>query len=566
MRVRRTLGVAIAVLIVFAGGMVAGTFWLGPFVRQVVGAGESETMAQRGAQAQPEPAEGKKVLYWKSPMIPGEIHAEPGKDSMGMDLVPVYEGEAPGPGQIEIAPMTEQNMGVRVQDVKQGPLVKSVRTVGYVDYDETSLATVTTKVDGWIEKLWVDETGAQVHEGDRLFDLYSPALYAAQQGYLAALRGVQKEDVPAVPRSLTDSKALVEDARTRLEYFDVSAAQIDELRETGTIRKTVTMHSPFTGIVVHKSVVEGEKVHAGADLLRLADLSSIWVMGRVYEYDLPYVHEGQEALMTLSYLPGKTFRGRVAYVYPFLEEGTREITVRMEFHNPSYELKPGMYATVSLRTEVDSDATLVPDTAVIDTGTRTVAFVKTAPGRFEMRELATGLRGEGHVLQVLSGLSPGEQVVVSGEFLIDSESRLRESAMKFLAPGKQDAESNAPPEQEAPEQEKPGQEKPGQAGDAETPAVKKFGADGELRYVCPMPEHASILYDAPGSCPLCDKTMKLVPLRERKGDEGRELRVLYWTCPMPEHASVHEARPGKCPMCGMTLVPVHAGSEARKER
>jgi len=441
--------------------------------------------------------------------------------------------------------------------VKQGPLVKSVRTVGYVDYDETSLTAVTTKVDGWIEKLWVQETGAQVHKGDRLFDLYSPALYAAQQEYLAALRGVQTQDVQSVPRALVDSKALVKDARTRLAYFDVSETQIAELERTGTIRKTLTVHSPFTGIVVHKDVVEGERVRAGANLLRLADLSRVWVMGKVYEYDLPFVHEGQEVLMTLTYLPGKTFRGRVTYVYPFLETRTREITVRMEFHNPGYELKPGMYATISLRTEVDPNATLVPDTAVIDTGVRSVAFVRTSPGHFEMRQLKLGVRGDGNVLQVLSGLAPGEHVVVSGEFLIDSESRLRESAMKFLAPGKGEAKH---------EKHDKAEPRTGAGKGEKTATGKAAKVVGELRYACPMPEHASILYDAPGPCPICGDAMQLVPLHVQKGDEGRRLPVAYWTCPMPEHASVREPRPGKCPICGMTLVPVRkAGAQPRKK-
>jgi len=480
----------------------------------------------------------RKILYWKSSMIPGEIHKEPGKDSMGMDLIPVYEDEAAAAGAIQVDPVTEQDMGVRVDQVIEGPLVKNVRTVGFVDYDETTLATVTTKVDGWIEKLYVDQTGVQVHKGDPLFELYSPELFSAQQEYLAALRNVQKKDVPSIPRSRMDSEGLVRDARQRLAYFDISPEQIAKLERTRKVRKTLTIRASFTGIVTHKNVVEGQKIKAGMDVFRIADLSTVWVMGKVFEYDVPYVRLGQEALMTLSYLPGKTFRGRVTYVYPYLEAKTREVPVRMEFHNPGYELKPGMYATVTLSSKVADRATLVPDVAVINTGLRSVVFAMPEPGRFEAREVKIGLRSEGNRLQVLSGLAPGETVVVSGQFLLDSESRLREAALKFTEPGKV---SGATPVKAVTEAAlAPGSE-------------HQDTSQEELYYVCPMPEHAAILYDKPGNCPICG--MKLVPVR-RRADRVETPRIAYWTCPMPEHSFVHKSGPGKCPICGMSLIPV----------
>ncbi len=491
-----------------------------------------------GIAAANAPSGERKVLYWKSSMIPGEIHQEPGKDSMGMDLVPVYADEAAGAGAIRIDPVTEQNMGVRTDEVIEGPLVKTVRTVGFVDYDETSLATVTTKVDGWIEKLHVDITGAQVHAGDPLFDLYSPALFSAQQEYLSALRNLQKKEVPAVPGSRLDSEALVRDARTRLEYFDISPAQIGEIERTGTPRKTLTIHAPFTGIVTHKNVVEGQRVMAGTELFRIADLSTVWVIGKVFEYDVPYVRLGQEAFMTLSYLPGRTFHGRLTYVYPYLDAKTREMSIRMEFHNAGYELKPGMYATVTLTSELASKATLVPDVAVIDTGTRAVAFTMPEPGRFEPREVEVGVRSENNYLQVLSGLVPGERVVVSGQFLLDSESRLREAALKFMEPG---AAGGAIPIETVTERAAHGREHTAE------------GESQQLYYVCPMPEHSDILYDEPGKCPICG--MELVPVRRRAGHVEKP-KILYWTCPMPEHAFVHEPGPGKCPVCGMSLIPV----------
>jgi Cu(I)/Ag(I) efflux system membrane fusion protein/cobalt-zinc-cadmium efflux system membrane fusion protein len=491
--------------------------------------------------ATPKAAGDRKIAYWKSSMIPGEIHTEPGTDSMGMELVPVYEDEVATAGTIRIDPVTEQNMGVRVAEVIRGPLNKTVRTVAFIEYDETTLAAVTTKVDGWIEKLYVSETGVQVHRGDPVFELYSPALFSAQEEYLAAIRNRQRNDVAAVPRSRLDSRALVRDARTRLEYFDISAEQIAELERTGTIRKTLTIRAPFTGIVVHKNVVEGQMIKAGLDIFRIADLSTVWVMGKVFEHDLPYVQLGQEAFMTLSYLPGRTFRGRVTYVYPYLEAATREVSIRMEFHNPGYDLKPGMYATVTLTSERMREATLVPDMAVINTGVRSLVFVMQEPGRYEPREVQVGLRGENAHLQVLSGLAPGETVVVSGQFLLDSESRLREAALKFLKPGVTDGS--------APIEATTAAAHEGNVG-LRIPAAQP---EARLAYVCPMPEHVDILYDNPGTCPLCG--MKLVPVERRAGHTDPP-RIAHWTCPMPEHAAVQEPGPGKCPICGMSLVPV----------
>lgn len=502
--------------IVAVGVLSLATFGLGAWASQRWGAslfGGAEDSAGGMSMGPSMQAEsGKKVLYWKSSMVAGEIHQEPGKDSMGMDLVPVYEGEGSGPGQIEIDPATQQNMGVRLGKVTKGPLVETVRTVGYVDYDETTLGVVTTKVDGWIEKLHVEETGAQVHAGDPLFEIYSPALFSAQEEYLVALKSLQTTDVSIVPRAKLDSESLLQDARTRLEYFDVPQEVIEELERTRVAKKTLTLRSAFTGIVTHKNVVEGQKVMAGHDLLRIADLSRVWVLGRVYEYDLPYVRVGQDARMTLSYLPGKTFLGKVTYVYPYLKEGTREISVRMEFFNPGYELKPGMYSTIHLRTEIDPEATLVPDVAVIDTGERSVVFVAKGSGRFELRDVRTGLRSEGDRIQVLSGLTPGEEIVLSGQFLLDSESRLREAALKFLDPGGDDSTSPTAHEMQQTEMQHIAD------ADSDMPAM------APQQYVCPMPEHQSVLYEAPGDCPICGDSMQLVPAAQDRASQERSDR------------------------------------------
>lgn len=585
MKVRKLLGLGLLMLVVFAAGVAVQRFWLpaanvaGPEHQHAgtdtgdVEGGETASWYTCGMHpevvqdhpgdcpkcgmklqpmaldravgmglAKPEEAANaageRKILYWKSSMIPGEIHQEPGKDAMGMDLIPVYDDQAASAGGIRIDPVIEQNMGVRIDDVIRGPVVNTLRTVGIVAYDETSLAVVNTKVDGWVEKLYVDETGVQVHKGDPLFELYSPALFSAQEEYLVALRNLQENDIPSVPRARMDSEGMLRDARTRLEYFDISPAQIAALERTRKVKKTLTLHAPFTGIVTHKNVVDGERIMAGMELFRIADLSTVWVIGKVYEQDVPYVRLGQEAFMTLTYLPGKTFRGRVTYVYPYLEEKAREVSVRMEFHNPGYELKPGMYATITLTSELVDEATLVPDVAVIRTGLRSVAFVLTAPGRFEAREVQVGVRSENNHLQVLSGLAAGEKVVVSGQFLLDSESRLREAALKFLEPGKVDSATSL--------------KQAAERAEAATGAPAEHG-EGDLFYACPMSMHVDILYTKAGPCPLCG--MQLVPVRRHQGHVEAP-GIAYWTCPMPEHGQVHEKGPGKCPICGMSLIPV----------
>lgn len=369
------------------------------------------------------PAERKIKLY-KSTMMAGEINQRPGKDSMGMDMVPVYEEETAAPTEsavITIDPVTMQNMGLRTVLVTRGPLRRIIRTVGTIDYDETALADVTLKTKGWIEKLFVDTTGQEVHKDDPLFALYAPDLVTAQQEYLIALH--------------SGVASLKASALRRLQNFDISAAQITALEKTGEVRKTLEITAPRDGIVVEKMAFQGQMADAGMKLYRLADLSRVWVQSPVYEQDLPLVRVGQEAEVSLTYLPGQTFRGRVAYVYPTLDDKTRTARVRMEFPNPERALKPGMFAKVTLHTEAEKATVLVPDTAVLRSGEKNTVFIARDGGKFEPRTVVLGARGEGDSYQVLSGLKEGERVVVSGQFLLDSESQLKEAIQKMAEPG-----------------------------------------------------------------------------------------------------------------------------------
>jgi Cu(I)/Ag(I) efflux system membrane fusion protein len=374
--------------------------------------------------------------YWTCGMHPWVILPEPGKCPIcGMDLVPLDPNKFKG--EIAISPVVVQNMGVRIEEVTSGPLVKTIRTVGIVDYDEETVRDVNTKVSGWIEKLFVDSLGAAVEKGEPLFSLYSPQLFSAQEDYLIAAKAGRSRSGPD----------LREAARTRLEYFDITAKQIEVLRRAGKPQKALDVGSPFSGVVIAKHANEGMKIEPGMQVYRIADLSKVWVIVTVYEYQLPYVQEGQDALMTLPYIPGVKFEGKVVYVYPYLDKKTREAQVRLEFENSDGLLKPGMFANVELRNELASEKTLVPRSAVIDTGARQIAFVSLGEGRFEPRKVETGVSTDDGKVEVLSGLNPGEMVVTSGQFLLDSEANMREALAKMVT-GEPAAEQKAEVEAE----------------------------------------------------------------------------------------------------------------------
>ncbi|HZT22494.1 MAG TPA: efflux RND transporter periplasmic adaptor subunit [Verrucomicrobiae bacterium] len=380
-------------------------------------------------QTDPASATGKgKILYYKSTMIPGETSPVPAKDSMGMEMVPVYANEAAAANSSEIAvdPVTIQEMDIRTTPVVRGPLRRTIRTVGTIDYNETALADVTTKFKGWIEKLDVDATGELVHRGEPLFEIYSPELYSAEVEYLLTLRQTSTNDPGAA--------VLRETAANKLKFFDISDAQIAALAKSGAPKKTLEILAPADGFVIQKNVVQGQMVNAGATLYQLADLGVVWVYAQIYEQDLPYIQLGQEAVIRLVSMPDREFHGRVTCVYPNVDEKTRTARVRMEFENPGYFLKPGMFVSVQITSELKPDSLLIPDSAIVRSGEKNTVFVALPGGKFDPRTVVLGPEAEGDRYEVVSGLEPGERVVTSGEFLLDSESQLREAIQKMREP------------------------------------------------------------------------------------------------------------------------------------
>lgn len=392
-----------------------------------------------------DPKNGKKIKYWVAPMDPTYIRYEPGQSPMGMDLVPKYEeeGEKEATSDIRIDPVTVQNMGVRTAKVTRKPLTKSIRALGTITYDERRIHAVNTKFDGWIEKMHVDFEGEAVRRGQPLFDIYSPKLVTAQEEYLLAKRQYDTLSDSPYESVRNSAERLLQASRKRLEYWDISKWQIKHLEQTGQAAKTITIHSPASGVVIKKNALEGHFVKAGQHQYDIADLSKVWVDVEIYEYELPFVKVGMPARMELSYLPGKSFTGKVIFAYPFLTPKTRTARLRLEFDNSDFQLKPDMYANVFLKSSIADNAVVVPQQAVIDSGVRKLVFVAKGKGRFEPREVTIGAEGEDGTFQVLEGLNGGEEIVISAQFMLDSESRLREAVQKMLnatAPGGSDAD------------------------------------------------------------------------------------------------------------------------------
>jgi Cu(I)/Ag(I) efflux system membrane fusion protein len=305
------------------------------------------------------------------------------------------------------------------------PLEKIIRTVGRVDYDEKRLVTVSPKIGGWIEDLFVDFTGRFVMKGEPLLTIYSPELVSTQEEYLIALQAKRDLVKSPFPEVAGSGNSLAESAKRRLKLWDITDDQIRILEETGQPKKTLTLYSPFSGFVLEKSAYKGMNVMPGMALFKLADLSVVWVLADIYEYELPFVRLGQQASIQLSYLPAETFIGKAIYIYPSLNPETRTAKVRFEFPNPYGKLKPEMYANVEIKVHLGQKVA-VPEGAIIDTGIRQMTVVDKGSGYFEPREVKVGAKVDNYY-EVIKGLKVGERVVTSAAFLIDSESKLKEA-------------------------------------------------------------------------------------------------------------------------------------------
>jgi Cu(I)/Ag(I) efflux system membrane fusion protein len=355
-------------------------------------------------------------------------------DMPGMEKKPMGEPRGPKdegqegpleevPGMVTVPLERLQMIGVKYQPVTKRPLEKLIRTVGRVAVDERKLAKVTIKFHGWIEELFVSALGDHVKKGQRLFTIYSPDLVASQEEYLLAVRGQKQLGSSEFPEVAQGSKDLLEAAKRRFQLWDITEDHIRELEQTGKVMKTLPIHSPITGTVMKKDVLAGAHVEPGQELYTIADLSQIWILADVYEYELGFVKKGQKAAVTLSYDPGTVLTAQVGFVYPTLDPKTRTAKVRFELANPEEKLKPDMYANVELNVSLGTKLA-IPQEAVIESGQKQVVFLHHGGGKLEPRLIKTGIKA-GDWSEVLEGLKEGDHIVTSANFLIDSESRLK---------------------------------------------------------------------------------------------------------------------------------------------
>ncbi|HED33161.1 MAG TPA: efflux RND transporter periplasmic adaptor subunit [Gammaproteobacteria bacterium] len=408
---------------------------MNPSVTSPVPAKDSMGMDYIAVYAEKKKPEKKEILFYRNAMNPGVTSPVPAKDSMGMDYIPVYaEGSSDSTepvGTVKIDPVTVQNIGVRTARAEQRVLSHQIHAVGRVDYNEERLTRLHPKTEGWIEKLYIDKTGEFVTKDTILLGIYSPQLVSSQQEYLLALNNHRHLESSTFKDIRDGANELLRSSRERLELLDVPEHQIRELEQSRKLKKTLHIHSPFDGIVMNIGVREGQYVTPNTELYMLADLTNIWVYVDIYENELSWVKVGDTAKMKVTAIPGEVFTGKVTYIYPYLESKTRTNRVRLEFNNQDLRLKPEMFANVTLMASRQVDAIVVPSEAIVRSGTDNQLFVVREPGKFEPRTVILGVSSEG-MTQILSGVKPGEEVVTSSQFLIDSESKLREATQKMM--------------------------------------------------------------------------------------------------------------------------------------
>lgn len=394
----------------------------------------AETAATDHSQHQPaehsagQAASERQVAYFYDPMHPQYKSDKPGTaPDCGMKLVPKYQDELDKmadmpPGTVMLTPDKQQLIGVRMAEVQAAELSRTLRTVGRVETDQTKIARVHAKFQGWIDEVYVDFVGKLVRKGQPLFSIYSPELVATQQEYLIALRA-QKLLANDTYREIGgNAGSLLDSARQRLRLWDISEEQIERLERTGEVTRTLVLNSPVDGYITTREAYPKTVVTPDKELYTIVDLSTVWINLDIYEYEAPFVMTGYTARMTLPYAPGKSYTGTVTYIYPDVNIETRTLKARLEFPNPTLELKPGMYADIELQIRLGRKLQ-IPSEAVLDSGTRKLVFVAKPGGYFEPREIQVGAKFDGRFI-VNSGVKAGEIIVTSGNFLIDSESQL----------------------------------------------------------------------------------------------------------------------------------------------
>jgi len=375
----------------------------------------------------------RQIKHWVAPMDPTYLSDKPGKSPMGMDLVPVYE-EQSTEGFVQIDPAFVQNIGVQSTEVERNDIPFQIRTIGNVTYNEKQMFLINTKYSGWIENVELNYIGEPVHEGQKLFEIYSPELLATQKEYLDALKYAKRMSQNNYPDVLRRANALTEASRERLRFWDITDEQISQLERSRKPMRTLAVYSPAEGIVLEKmnSALEGMYVKPGMNLYKIVDLTSVWVDAEVFEDQLPWMKLGGKAQLEFPHRPGKHFIGFVRYLYPYLNPKTRTVKVSLEVLNTDRSLKADMYANIFFNVPSITNVLTVPEEAVIHSGKRNVVVLDRGEGSFQVKEVELGVNGEG-IWEVKKGIELGDRVVISSQFLIDSESNLREAIRKMIS-------------------------------------------------------------------------------------------------------------------------------------
>ena len=363
--------------------------------------------------------EEKEVLYWVAPMDANYRRDKPGKSPMGMDLIPFYAGAEDDGSTVSISPTVVQNLGVRTAKAELTRLWRGIDTVGYVDYDESKVSHIHLRTEGWIEKLVVESEGERVKKGDFLFDVYSPKLVNAQEELITALS--------------TGNKGLIRATKERLSALGISSSQINKLQKTKKVKQRVSIYAPQDGVVSDLPVREGMFVKPSQKVMTLGDLSSVWLLAEVFERQSQWVEVGQAAEVRLSYIPGKLWRGEVEYIYPSLDAKTRTLKVRLRFDNPGERLKPNMYANVKIYGGAKEKTIVIPLEGLIRTGREERVIISLGEGKFEARNVKAGIES-GNYVEIIEGIKEGDNIITSGQFLIDSEASMRASLTRMSEP------------------------------------------------------------------------------------------------------------------------------------
>lgn len=366
----------------------------------------------------------KDILYWVAPMDANYRRDNPGKSPMGMALVPVYKNGGGG-SVVTISPEVIQNLGVRTTKAELTRLWRGIDTVGYINYDESKVSHIHLRTEGWIENLYVKSEGERVKKGDRLLDLYSPELVNVQEEFVTALS--------------SGHKGLIRASKERLAALGVSSKQIKQLQKDKIIKQLVSVYAPQDGVVSVLSVREGMFVNPSQKIMVLGDLSSVWLLAEIFERQIQWVETGQSAEVRLSFIPGKVWHGKVEYIYPSLDPKTRTLKARLRFENPGERLKPNMYANVKIFGGAKNDTIVIPLEGLIRTGREERIIIALGDGKFEARDVVAGIES-GDFVEILSGIDAGDDIVISGQFLIDSEASMRASLSRM---SKADNDSNS---------------------------------------------------------------------------------------------------------------------------